>query len=187
MYTTIDVESSYKKNNLGSTLYNLVLEKKPNIIVEFGCLYGYSTIAMAMALRDLGQGKVISYDIWDKYEYKHSNLDTTFSNVARYNLSDFVEFRDRDFWNWLEEGGESFDILHLDISNTGDTIQKAYQALQPQINNGGVLVFEGGSEQRDQEEWMIKYDKIPINSVKHNTGYTLLSDNWPSISIIKHD
>ena len=156
MYTTVKIESSYEKNDLGKTLYDLVLIKKPKIIVEFGCLYGYSTIAMAMALRDLGQGRIISYDIWDKYAYKHTTVDTALENVSRYNLSDYVEFRDCDFWEWLDGDGEDFDMLHLDISNTGDIIERAYKVLQPRIQKGAGIVFEGGSVERDHEEWMIK-------------------------------
>jgi predicted O-methyltransferase YrrM len=187
MYKLIEIESSYKRNNLGRTLYDLVLEKKPKVIVEFGCLYGYSTVAMAMALRDLGQGKIISYDIWEKYAYKHTTISTAAANINKYGLSDFVEFRDYDFWNWLESDKEQFDMLHLDISNDGDTIQQAYNSLQPQIENGALLVFEGGSVERDEEEWMIKYNKTPFNSVKQNTQYTVLTGSWPSISTIQHD
>lgn len=58
MYKNIDIESSYKKNDLGKTLYDLVIKYKPFNLIEFGSLYGYSTIAMAMALRDLGRGKL---------------------------------------------------------------------------------------------------------------------------------
>lgn len=187
MYTQINVESSYRQNNLGRTLYDLVFEKKPKTIIEFGALYGYSTIAMAMALRDLGQGKVVSYDIWDKYAYKHTTLSTAATNVAQYGLSDFVEFRDCDFWKWLGGDKEQFDMLHLDISNDGDTIQQASSSLRSQIENGALLVFEGGSVQRDQEEWMVKFNKTPFNSVKQATQYVVLNENWPSISIIQHD
>lgn len=187
MYTKINIESSYKKNNLGRTLYDLVLEKKPNVIIEFGCLYGYSTVAMAMALRDLGQGKIISYDIWDKYAYKHTTISTAVANVDQYGLSEFVEFRDHDFWKWLKEDKEHFDMIHLDISNDGDTIQQAYDTLRPQLDRGALLVFEGGSVERDEEEWMIKYNKTSFNIVKQNIQYTVLNESWPSISTIQHD
>lgn len=187
MYTPINIESSYRENNLGETLYNTVLEKKPTTIIEFGCLYGYSTIAMGLALKDLGRGKIISYDIWDKYAYKHTTLNTAADNISRYGLTDFVEFRDCNFWEWLESGGEDFDLLHLDISNTGDIILSAYTALQSRLNNGATLLFEGGSLERDQEQWMLQYNKTPINSIKQQVHYSVLNENWPSISRIQND
>lgn len=187
MYTLINIESSYKQNNLGKTLYDLVLEKKPKKILEFGALYGYSTIAMAMALRDLGQGEIFSYDIWDKYAYKHTTLNTAALNVAQYGLSSFVKFQDQDFWKWLKDNKEDFDMIHLDISNDGDIIKQTYENLQPQIKKGALIVFEGGSIQRDQEKWMVTYNKTPINNIKQFTKYVVLNENWPSISYIQHD
>lgn len=185
MYTPITVESSYLKHDLGKTLYDVVMEKKPNIIVEFGCLYGYSTIAMAMALRDLGRGTVVSYDIWDKYQYKHTSPIVPTTNVKQYGLERFVEFRDRDFWEWADDKDkDSFDMLHLDISNDGQTILDAYNKLKPAIQKGSFIVFEGGSKERDSEEWMIKYNKRPINDINVLTNYTILNNQWPSISII---
>jgi len=32
----------------------------------------------------------------------------------------------------------------------------------PKVRNGGLVVFEGGTEERDQVEWMTKYNKDPI-------------------------
>lgn len=43
-YTNPDIESSYRENNLGKTIYETILELKPNTVIEFGCLYGYSTV-----------------------------------------------------------------------------------------------------------------------------------------------
>ena len=187
MYENINIESSYKKNNLGQTLYDLVIEHKPHNIVEFGCLYGYSTVAMAMALRDLGRGKIISCDIWDRYQYKHTTLNIPQSHIENHNLSEYVEFRDMDYWDWLDNPELlSFDFLHLDISNTGDIITNTYNKLKPYVQEGAVLVFEGGSNERDQEEWMIKYNKIPINNSQKLTNYQVVNPQWPSISIIKN-
>ena len=83
MYTNPEIESSYRENNIGETLYNKVLELKPNKIVEFGCLYGYSTVAMALALKELGQGKIYCYDLFEEYEYKHSTIQQT---INKFNL-----------------------------------------------------------------------------------------------------
>ena len=186
MYRNIDIESSYKKNNLGKTLYDLIIKHKPLKVVEFGSLYGYSTIAMAMALKDLGKGKITSYDIWDKYQYKHTTISVAEQNVYDYGVSGYVEFKDLDYWKWLESPAE-FDFLHLDISNTGEIIFNTYSKLTKYIQKGSILAFEGGSILRDKEEWMVKYQKTPINSVKTLTNYKVVNPLWPSISIIKNN
>ena len=56
MYKEPKIESSYRKNNLGFTLYHTIRMLKPKIVVDFGILYGYSTVAIAQALRDLDEG-----------------------------------------------------------------------------------------------------------------------------------
>lgn len=49
------VYSSYKTNDLGRVLYNLVSEFKPKRCVELGCLQGYSSIFIAAALAHSGE------------------------------------------------------------------------------------------------------------------------------------
>ena len=49
MYRQPDVYSSYRKNNIGQTLYDIVTKLKPKKIIEIGVLEGYSTISMAQA------------------------------------------------------------------------------------------------------------------------------------------
>jgi hypothetical protein len=46
------------------------------------------------------------------------------------------------------------------------------------------MIFEGGSVERDNIEWMKKYNKVPINSIKNIINYEVLNQNFPSISKI---
>lgn len=180
MYTNPYIESSYRANDIGHTLYQLVTKLKPTKVVEFGCLYGYSTVVIASALRDNGQGKLHCYDLWEKYDYKHSRLQDTKATIESYGLADYVEFAEKDYYEWLANP-ESFDLMHLDISNTGDTIEQTYNKLPV----GSKVVFEGGSIERDNAEWMIKYNARPINSIKTLVQYTVVDSNFPSLSFFE--
>ena len=44
------------------------------------------------------------------------------------------------------------------------------------------ILFEGGSLERDNIEWMKKYNKQPINSVKSIINYNVIEEKFPSIS-----
>jgi len=186
MYINPKIESSYYQNDLGKTLYEWVLNTKPKVIIEFGCLYGYSTIAMGLALKQLGQGKIKCYDLFDDYKYKHSTIQQTIQNVKKYSVEDYVEFIKMDYNEWLSNP-EDFDLLHLDISNTGDIVLRTYNTLINKIKTGGVILFEGGSKERDDVEWMVKYKATPINSIQSQTNYKVINPNFPSLSIIKNE
>lgn len=178
MINNLDISSSYKENNLGHILYDTVIKYQPYKIIEFGCLYGYSTICMALALKNIGKGKIYCYDIWEDYQYKHSTFHQTKNNVIKYKVEDYVEFKKINFYDWLTNP-ESFDLMHLDISNTGDIIEKLYDVLSPCER----VIFEGGSIERDNVEWMKKYNATSINSIKQKVKYQVINNNFPSISI----
>ena len=86
-----------------------------------------------------------------------------------------------DFFSFLENPID-FDLLHLDISNDGEIIEKTIESLKNHLERGSNIIFEGGSKERDNEEWMIKYNKKPINSIKYD--YKVLTEKWPSMSLI---
>ena len=176
----IGVESSYRENCLGDTLRSAVLNFRPKRIVEFGGYQGYSTIHMAQALRYMGRGHIIACDLWHKYPYRHTTMDVAQRNIERYNVEDYVTLWNADFDTWLENPC-AFDMLHLDISNNGDIIEKMLDGLRNHINNGAVIIFEGGSEERDKIEWMLKFNKRPINPLRGK--FRILDERFPSISI----
>lgn len=182
IYKNPEVESSYSEHNIGKTLYNLVLELKPKKIIEFGTLNGYSAISMAMALQELNNGgKITCYDLWDAYPYKHSTIDKTRESIEKYSLLDFIELKQMNMSDWVVE---DFDLLHLDISNDGNIISDVFNKVKNKLESGSTMIFEGGSVERDNIEWMKKYNKVPINSIKNTINYEVLNQNFPSVSKI---
>ena len=71
--------------------------------------------------------------------------------------------------------------LDLDISNDGEIIEKTIESLKHHLERGSNIIFEGGSKERDNIEWMVKYKLEPINPIQKE----ILNSNFPSISLIK--
>ena len=172
-YVNPDVESSYRENDLGMTLYYEVLKHRPKIIIEFGVLNGYSTIAMALALKRIGKGKIIGYDLWEKYPYKHTTKENAIENLKRYGVDDIVELKEKDFHEWEYE---DCDEIHLDISNTAEIIDE----IAKKVKGRAVVLFEGGTYERDNVEWMKKYNKKKIRDSKFL--FNVINSKFPSIS-----
>jgi len=104
-YQNPDIESSYKENNLGKDLYDAVLKHRPKKIIEFGSFYGYSTIAMAMALDEIGEGTIQVYDLFESYIYTHSaHKHTTKESIERGGWRYYLEALRMDFHMWLRPG-----------------------------------------------------------------------------------
>ena len=178
----LDIESSYSINDLGTFLYDTVLEYKPTKIVEFGTLYGYSAICMGLALKALGRGSMTCYDLWEEYPYKHSRLADVQHNIERYSVCDVVTLKKGDLFseNWSDL---DFDFCHIDVSNDGDKIEKAYNIFRDKIVTRIPILFEGGSDERDAIAWMTKYNKSPIAAVKNHVHYGVVNSKFPSISM----
>ena len=133
-----------------------------------------------MALDELdNNGKIICYDLWDKYPYNHSVIEKTKENLEKYNISKYIELKELDFKEWTPT---DFDLLHLDISNDGNTIAELSIKCFNELKQGKHIIFEGGSKERDNIEWMKKYNKQSINSVKSIVNYNILEEKFPSIS-----
>jgi|TARA_Y100001938_G_C8079528_1_gene428216 hypothetical protein len=180
LYIEPKIESSYQKNNLGYTIYETILELNPKVVIDFGILYGYSTVTIAQALKDIGEGgKVIAYDLYEDYEYKNSIRSVVEKNIKYYGVDDIVELKYGNFYQWVDNP-DNFDLIHLDISNTGNIIKLATNKL-PNKN----ILFEGGSKERDNENWVEKYNKTKIYPLKSEIGYEILNEQWPSISLVR--
>ena len=178
-YSNTNIESSYRENDIGRTLYDFIMVHEPLRIVEIGVLNGYSTVAIAQALRDLEKGHLTAYDLFEDYEFKHSTQNDVESTLAKHGVDKYVTLKKGNLNEWLKNP-EPFDLLHVDVSNTGETLEQLYDALEPNIKAGALVIFEGGTLQRDNVEWMKKFNKKPMRHTQIN--YKVLNYNFPGLS-----
>lgn len=191
------MRSSYEKNNYGDVLMSLIIGKRPETCVELGVLDGYSTTHIGLALQfnqtAFGvDGRLQCWDLWDQYEYKHGSKDEVQKTLGRYALTPYVELLSGDGIEAAQlYQKESVDFLHVDISNDGDTLKKVMQFWSHRMKPYGMIVFEGGSKERDQVEWMVKYNKPSIfeeirnnETIKEEFNYMIFI-KFPSITILQ--
>jgi len=162
------LNSSYAKNNYGRVFEQIVKSSLARNIVELGVLYGYSTIHLAKGLAynktHFGIfGHLNSYDLWESYPYKHTAMPKTQDIINESNLGDFITLNKGDAFEVYEKyDDESICLLHVDISNTGETIKRIMPLWNSKIRRNGIILFEGGSVERDNVDWMLKYKEPPI-------------------------
>ena len=162
---------SHGKYQWLSILYAFVHEYKPTKVVELGPATGYTTITMAQALKDNNNGHINSYDIWnDQYWSTQENCQ---NEINEWGVQDYVTLTHMDFYDWIKTD-EEFDFLYFDIDNNGDKLLELYEHTKFQVKNGSIILFEGGSEERDK---YILEGTTKINDVKDTLDYTLLTND----------
>jgi predicted O-methyltransferase YrrM len=92
---------------VGRLLYLLVRSRRPALAVEFGASMGISAIHIATALRDNGQGRLITT------EMNASKAPRAVRHLEQAGLSDWVELRQGDAFETLR-GVERIELLLLD-------------------------------------------------------------------------
>lgn len=191
------MRSSYRTNNFSLLFTQTVLLQRPRIIVDVGILDGYSTVHLATAAKHINltmkkECHVYSYDLFEGYRYKHGNRECVENNLERFELSDYVILRQKDAFKAHEDfkDGEVC-LLHLDVSNDGDKIKNLLELWNPKMNPCyGIILLEGGSEERDNIQWMIEYNKPPIrkelfsNEIIKNEYNMFIYNQFPSITML---
>jgi predicted O-methyltransferase YrrM len=166
-----NIRSSYKENEYGSVFRALVLAQRPRLVVECGVLDGYSTFNIAHALRFNRKvwnirSEFFAYDLWEEYDYKHGDFLEVEKMLKDQRLDDFVNLTEGDAFNIAQVFSEgSVDFLHMDISNNGETLVKTLEIWGDKLAKDGMIAFEGGSQERDNVEWMVKYEFRSIQNV----------------------
>jgi hypothetical protein len=152
---------------------------KPKCCVEVGVFEGFSAIVMGHTLKELRQdekgmvGKLFAYDLFELYPYTNAKYTDVKQRINRFGLNEFIELRQKDLFEAENDFGyNSIDFMHVDVSNTGETIRNVIDSWDNKIRPGGILLFEGGSPLRDEVSWMKKYNKDKI-STEVNSNHTL--------------
>lgn len=157
------MHSSYTVNNFEEIFKAVVSAYQPKTCVELGVLEGYSAIAIGKALKENFEkfgsfGHLDAYDLFEDYPYRHSSLEVTQKNIVLAGLDEFVTLQRHDAFKVHElYNPNSVELLHIDLSNTGAILKDIVESWDSKMVYGGAILFEGGSEERDNIDWMRKY------------------------------
>jgi predicted O-methyltransferase YrrM len=177
--------SSYATKSLAyDDIFKLLMWMiKPKCIVEFGILHGYSL--KCFANNTDASTKITAYDIFEKFNGNSAKRDI----YASFSSYPNVSIQEGDFYKMVSSLEDaSVDILHIDIANDGAVYEFAVDNYMTKLSTGGVMILEGGSEERDHVEWMIKYSKKSIRDtlkVLHSKYDVYTMTGFPSMTIIK--
>jgi predicted O-methyltransferase YrrM len=180
--------SSYLNNlNYLELIKCITFIVNPKNIVEFGILKGDSLSAFIQSSNKTTQIK--AYDIFDDFNGNHANI---FEMTYKYEKYDNVTIQYGDFYQKYEEfEDDSIDILHIDIANNANVLEYCIINYLQKITKNGIIIFEGGSKERDEVEWMNKYNKPKmypyIEKIKTERQDIQINTygTFPSITIIK--
>ncbi len=174
------MKSSYTTNNYGKTIGSLVSLYQPKKIVEFGILEGYSL--QAITENAPPEAEIVAYDIFEDFPYHHAeqaSLIDRFGSVIKY--GDFYK-KHTDYIDG------SIDFLHIDIANDGDVFKFFFEEWLPKLNvRSGIALLEGGSQERDNYDWMRKYNKKRISpALRFYSGICniLVLEPFPSLTLV---
>ena len=142
----------------------------------------FTSVTIAKALKELkNDTKIKSYDMWvDDY---WGNEEKTLSFFKQWEVDDVIDLQNFDFYDWIKlpKDDREFDLMYFDIDNNGDKLLDLYNNVKHNIQNGAIVLFEGGSLVRDN----YGSSGTRMNEVKDEINYQVLTDDVKySLSII---
>ena len=140
----------------GHLLYNLARSVKAKTVVEFGTSFGISTIFLASAIRDNGEGKVITT------EFDPDKAERAKRNLTAAGLAEWVEFRVGDALETLSNPPREIDMIFLDGAK--ELYLDVLKLLEPHLRPLGIIASD--NTDHDGMEAFLDYVRNPGN------GYT---------------
>jgi predicted O-methyltransferase YrrM len=126
---------------VGTLLYVLVRAARPSRVVEFGASHGLSTIYIASALRDAGQGSLITTELrLHKANAARANLDAA-------NLADFATVWVGDALETLRSLDAPVEFLFLDGRN--DYYLPVLELIEPSLGPNAMIVADLSADDPD--------------------------------------
>lgn len=117
---------------VGRFLYVLTRASRPKHIVEVGTSFGVSAIHFACALKDNGEGRLISSEL------SRAKAKAAGENLASLGLEGLVEIRCGDAFEALERLENPIDLLFLD--GWKDGYLPLLKMLEPSLKPGALVV-----------------------------------------------
>lgn len=119
---------------VGRFLYVLTRASRPRLVLEIGTSYGVSAVHFACALKDNGQGRLISTELSRK------KVETARQNLERLQLGHLVEIRCGDAFDTVKKLDAPTDVLFLD--GWKDSYLPLLKVLEPSLASGSLVIAD---------------------------------------------
>jgi predicted O-methyltransferase YrrM len=122
-------------------IYHLVYHLRPTTVVETGVAYGWSTLAILLAMERRGEGRLFSVDM--PYEGQESDpwMACVVPTPLRWGWT-LIRKPDRDALPALMRDLGTIDFAHYDSDKSYDGRLFAYRLLYRHLSPGGVLMSD---------------------------------------------
>jgi predicted O-methyltransferase YrrM len=141
---------------VGRFLYVLTRAKRPKFIVEVGTSFGVSAIHFACALKDNGEGQLISAEL------SRAKSEAAANNLASLGLGNLVEIRCGDASETLGTFSGKIDLLFLD--GWKDGYLPLLKMLEGAIAPGGLVVADDIRLFPERLASYLAYVREPLNN-----------------------
>jgi len=170
----------------------LVTYLKPEVIVDLGVDWGFSTFSFAMPRI----GQVYGVDTFEGDEYTGEtggfNYDYVISKREKLFMNDNVTFIKGYFDDVAKTWDKKIDILHIDGDHKYESIKNDYETWSKFVSNDGVILLHDTCvENAFGKEYGVKqfFDEIdlPKCTFTHTYGLGVISKNKQLIEIIQNN
>jgi predicted O-methyltransferase YrrM len=124
-------------SKLGRLFTRLVIEQKPEIIVEFGTAFGISGMYWLAGLEKIKSGKLLTFEVnheWAKI-----------ANVNLKSISDKFVLTNGPFEDKIEgvlEKKQKIDMAFIDAIHTDDFVTRQLKIVMEHLSKEGIVVFD---------------------------------------------
>ena len=140
---------------VGRFLYVLTRAKRPKCIVEIGTSFGVSAIHFTCALKDNGEGRLVSAEL------SRAKSETAADNLASLGLGNLIEIRCGDAFETLRAFSGNIDLLFLD--GWKDGYLPLLKMLEGAIAPGGLVVADDIRLFPERLASYLSYVREPLN------------------------
>lgn len=169
--------------------YDLIVNLKPELLVELGTFKGYSLFSFSQAAKDFNlETRINAIDTWegDKHAgFFGEELYHIFQKIkAKYYKGVNIIIHKKLFDKAIEDfNDKSIDILHIDGLHTYEAVKHDFNTWLPKVKENGVIMLHDVCEKSDDfgvyKLWIelkTKYKNTITFKYSHGLGVIFLDD-----------
>ena len=127
--------------------YDLVLNTRPDVVVELGTHHGTSFFSFCQAVKDSGLNtKLYAIDTWKGDKHAGFYDETVLQSVEEIRKSHYENVNAylvrKEFNEAIHDFSDnSIDILHIDGLHTYEAVKHDYETWLPKVKKDGIILF----------------------------------------------